>query len=200
MGNWAYLPSGLLTIEPIDNQSYRPSSLLTIKPIDHQAYQPLSLSTIVHNYHRAYWPLSLLTIKPIDHLAYWPSSLSTIKPIDHWAFWPSSLLTIEPINHQAYRPLSPLTIEPIDLWSSYTTFKPFSLLQLIMTFFYISYTFSFANYWIDEYRRTTSQTISTYQQFQPHPLTSNIKLNIYLVYGINWSLSLVYDYQSIYCF
>ena len=42
---------------------------------------------------------------------------------------PSSLSTIEPINHQAYHPLSPLTIEPINLWSSFATFKPFSLLD-----------------------------------------------------------------------
>ena len=38
------------------------------------------------------------------------------------------LSTIEPIDHQAYQPSSPLTIEPIDLWSSFTTFKPFDLL------------------------------------------------------------------------
>ena len=37
------------------------------------------------------------------------------------------LSTIKPIDHQAYQPLSLLTIKPINLWSSFVTFKPFSL-------------------------------------------------------------------------
>ena len=38
---WAYWPSSLLTIEPIDHWAYRPLSLSTIEPIDHWAYWPL---------------------------------------------------------------------------------------------------------------------------------------------------------------
>ena len=71
-----------------------------------------------------------LRIAHIDHQTYWPLSLLTIEPINHWAYWPLSLSTIEPIDHRAYRPLSPSTIKPIDLWFSFTTFKPFSLLWL----------------------------------------------------------------------
>ena len=71
-----------------------------------------------------------------QNCSYWPLSLSTIEPIDHWACWPLNLLTIGPSNHQAYRPSSLSTIKPInhwpfapiDLWSSFATFKPFSLL------------------------------------------------------------------------
>ena len=41
----------------------------------------------------------------------------------------SYLLTIKPIDHQASQPLSLLTIEPINLWCSFTTLKPFGLLE-----------------------------------------------------------------------
>ena len=77
---WAYWPSCLLTILPIDHWTwaYRPLSLLTIEPTDH----------------RAYWPLSLSTIQPIDHWAYRPSSLSTIEHIDLW----SSFATFKPFG------------------------------------------------------------------------------------------------------
>ena len=38
-----------------------------------------------------------------------------------------SELLLSTIDHQAYQPSSQLTIKPINLWSSFATFKPFSL-------------------------------------------------------------------------
>ena len=74
--NCLYCPMSLSTIKPIINQwAYRPSSLWIIKPIDHRAYQPSSLS-------------SLLTIERIDHWAYQPSGLlSRLLSLSACWFW-----------------------------------------------------------------------------------------------------------------